>query len=131
MALDWIDLNGGRARFSGLSLGVDELAHDTFQIEVQSKPALYGEYRAAWANNENDFDIEIVSFGFATDRNVGNDHPDARHRFSWGECENIERLTICLITSDGAQKGLPLFSSTKGRFLGRVKFAPGWIVLNE
>lgn len=131
MAFDWIDLKDGRVRFSGMSRGSDEIGHDTFEIQLPTKPDLYGEYRAAWADNERDFSIEVVSFGYTNDRNVGNDHPDARYPFSNEERQKIERMAIALVLDSESQKGLPAFSLKGACFLGQVYFAPGWIVLNE
>jgi hypothetical protein len=131
MGLDWINLEGGNIRFAGSVRGVDGGGCDIFEIQAQSRPALCGEFRSRYADNQSDFDIDIVSFGFLDQRNVGNPHPDARQRFSAMERDLIERLTIALFADPKSREGIPPFTSTKGHFLGQVRFTPGWIVLNE
>jgi hypothetical protein len=79
-----------RVGFGGNARGVDEDSHDLIEIERTEGPLLFGEYRYLWAENQNDFDIEISSFGYVEPRDVGT--LDRRVAFSAAECEAIERL---------------------------------------
>ena len=131
MGFDWINLEGGNIRFAGFARGSDEAGHDTFEIQVPSRSALYGEFRPSFADNHNDFEIEIVSFGFLDQKNIGNTHPGSRQRFSAMEQDLIERLTTALFADPESRNGITPFTSKKGHFLGQVHFTPGWILLDE
>jgi hypothetical protein len=128
VGVDWINFQDGAARFIGPVRGSDEWGHNAFELRLPSYPPLYGEFQPKWADNENDFDIEIVSFGFTDERNIANPNAGARRRFSLEQRSIIEGLIVALISSPEARTGISPFSSKKGRFLGHVYFRPDWIV---
>jgi hypothetical protein len=131
MTFDWIDFPGGRARVAGtVRGGKDDGGHDTFEIQLGMHPGLYGELRPVWASNGNDFDIEILNFGYVDPRNVGNQHPDARRNFSALECEALEQMITNLLRRPEAQKDL-LFFKAPARFIGGIRFARGWVVPSD
>lgn len=116
-----------RAGFAGSVRGVDEVGHHAFEVHLALSPEVYGEYRPKWAANKNDFDIEIVSFGFVDSKNPGNPSPTARRQFTDQQRKIVESLVKALFANPEARKGKPIFSSQKGCFLGGVHFLPGWI----
>jgi hypothetical protein len=128
VGVDLIKFRDGAARFRGPVRGSDEWGHDVFELRLLSYPPLYGEFQPKWADNENDFDIEIVSFGFTDERNIANPNVGARRRCSLEQRRIIEGLIVALILSPEARTGISPFSSKKGRFLGYVFFRPDWIV---
>ncbi len=68
----------GRASFEGMIRSWDESPQHAFSVELTGQPILYGIWRPKWAPNENDFDVEIVSFGWASRYTVGNPNPVTR-----------------------------------------------------
>jgi hypothetical protein len=133
MGLDWIDCGAeGKIRFSGVARGGDELGHNTFEVSLPNRTSgLFGEYEYRFAENDNDFDIEVVRFGYFHRTNVDNLHPDAREKISSAESTLVQHLVSILMNNPDAQKGISGFSSKKGRFLGQIYFAPGWVKLNK
>jgi hypothetical protein len=131
MALDWIDCGAeGKVRFSGAARGGDELGHNTFEVNLPSRSSgLFGEYEHRFA--ENDFDIEVVRFGYLHSGNVDNLHPNARKKLSPEEAIVVQHLANALMNDVEATKDMPIFASENAHFLGQVHFAPGWIELNE
>ena len=61
---DWHEFSEGRARFIGGVRGPDELGHDGFVIEAVGFPAMYGEIIRRFAANKNEYDLEILAFGW-------------------------------------------------------------------
>jgi hypothetical protein len=110
--------------------GIDDGGHDTFEVQLGMHPGLYGELRPVWASNGNDFDIEILNFGYASPTNVGNPHPGARRDFSALEREALEQMITNLLGRAEAQKHL-LFFKAPARFMGGIRFARGWIVKSD
>ncbi len=121
----------GTIAFGGPVRGSDELGHDSFRVQLLNRPVLYGEWRPIFKENGNDFNVEVVSFGYGSESNLGNPHPQARNRFSAAEQQSIERLFRSLVANLPARHGISPFSSTKGRFLGGVSFAQGWILRED
>jgi hypothetical protein len=120
----------GAARFAGFPGGADERGHLVFEVQLPSYPSLYGEFGPQWVENKNDYDIEIVSFGFDSRNNVANPHPGARRRFSSQQRKIIEDLIVALVSSPEAQRKVPPFAFEGSRFLGRIHFLPGWIIVD-
>jgi hypothetical protein len=127
MGLDLINFPNGAAGFAGFPRGVDDRGHFAFELRLPSHPGLYGEYRPKFAENGNDYDVEIVNFGFVSRNNLGNPNVGARLRFSSQQREVIEDLIVALVSNPEAREGIPPFSSAKSHFLGRIHFLPGWI----
>jgi len=125
-----INFEDGSARLAGTIRGGDEAGHFAFELRLDSLPALYGEWRPKFEANGNEFDVEIVSFGYLILENVSNPNPGARRKFSAEQIKVIQRLIATLFSSAEARKGTPPFTSKKGHFLGGVLFLPGWIILS-
>jgi 3-oxoacyl-[acyl-carrier protein] reductase len=61
----------GRASFESVLRHWDEEPQDALSVELLGQPTLYGIWRANYAANEHDFDVDIVSFGWASKYNIG------------------------------------------------------------
>ena len=124
----YVVLNTGRAkmRFGGASgRPWDERHHDLFVVQLPDQPLVYGEWRAKWAKNGNDLDIEIIDFGLLDANMAG---PDGNHQvYATRDIAVIEDLVRRLFTSVEARSDVWPFSSEKGRFLGHIEFLAGWI----
>jgi hypothetical protein len=123
-----LNLPNGKIGFKSTVLGWDEEPRDAFRIELSARPTMYGEWRAKFASNENDFDVEIVSFGYKSVRHLGSMLPVHRTEFSASEQSAIEELIRSLFADQTARAVIVPFSSKTAHFLGAVTFAPGWIL---
>ena len=126
-----LSFDNGKVGFASSVRGVDDAGHDMFRIELPQRPILYGEWRPKWAENHNDFDIEILRFGYVDAGNVGNNHPGARRTCSSQERAVIVELVCALFSSVEARAGIAPFTSKKATFLGHIHFVPGWIFETE
>jgi hypothetical protein len=100
------------------------------RIDLPGRPHLYGEYRQRFADNHNDFDIEIVSFGLTDPRNAGIPQP-SRLRLSAQEraaAEQLIRVLFCSAEAAAVREGMSAFSLQQSTFLGGIHFLPGWIL---
>lgn len=122
-----LDFPKGKVAFVGV-VRCDEAGVDEFQVELHDRPVLYGAWRPSFAENGNDFDIEIISFGYTNKTNVGNIDPSARVRFSPEEISTIEGLVRDLFAHKDLREQFSPFSVKIARFLGAVRFLPGWVL---
>ncbi|AKP92235.1 hypothetical protein [Achromobacter ruhlandii] len=67
---DWVPAAEGRVRFAGSIRGWDERGHDTYAVDVDGK-VMYGEIARTFLPNQNDFNFQIVSFGYGVREHVG------------------------------------------------------------
>jgi hypothetical protein len=123
-----LNLPAGKIGFASSVLGWDEEPCDAFRVELQDLPTMYGEWRAKFADNENDFNVEIVSIGYVNKRHLRSPYPAHRKRFSAQQGNAVEELIHSLFADEAAKAGLAPFASQKARFLGDVSFIPGWIL---
>ncbi len=129
---DWIEFDGGKARFAGGVRGWDELGHETFEVELDGKQ-YYGEVAKAFAPNEHDYDLDILSFGYTVHEDVGLPAPEARQLFSPAQAAQVERLVQALAAEVATWEEPPfiLRQTESSRFLGAVHFRDGWIRTRE
>jgi hypothetical protein len=121
----------GRASFQGMLRAWDESPESIFSVELTDHLVLYGIWRSKWAPNGNDFDVEIVSFGWASKYNVGNRDPITRRKLSAEHAMEVKALVIALVNDVDASKKILPFSSTTARFLGRIEFNDNWVSLEN
>jgi hypothetical protein len=84
-----LSLDGGKIRFGESGRAWDERGHDMVVVQLPSQPLMFGEWRPRWAANQNDFDVDIVTFGFPRAFIVGSPDPKNRRTVT-----TSERLTI-------------------------------------
>lgn len=95
---DWVQLPEGRARFSGLVRGVDELGHETFAVEIGGNE-FFGEIDRAFLPNDNDYNIEVMSFGYGSEKCLGMPMHGGCQIFSKAEISTIQTLIVQLIAA--------------------------------
>lgn len=125
---EWIKFPEGRARFAGGVRGWDEAGHDTFAIEIEGRE-WFGELRSSFLANGNDFNIEIVSFGYSYRDSVGMPLPCLGSRaFNQGELEHVRALILSLVEAGMEFSIRPnvLLEYPGAHFLGSVFFREGW-----
>lgn len=127
---DWVQFPEGRARFSGGVRGWDEKGHDTFAVELEGK-VRYGEITRTYLANDNDFNIEIVSFGYGIEDNVGISSPNARGTYTEAQLKIVRSLVLKLIRSGLRFEDRPsaLRETPKSHFMGQIYFCDGWAYL--
>lgn len=116
----------GKVRLAGTDRGADELPRDAFIAQLPGRPVLIGEWRKRWAENGNDFDVEVVSFGYSQYEALG--IAAIQLEFTAEERTLVKDLVRALFLNPLARQMHSSFRpERKGRFLGNVCFLPGWI----
>ena len=119
----------GRALLRG-ALRTDNSPEPVFCIELTGQSPLYGIWRPKFAANQNDFDVEVDSFGWGSQSNVGNPHPMARNRLSVAQAADVKALVVAMFEDVETKKRvLPL--PINARFLGEIKFKDDRILLKN
>ncbi len=129
---EWVDLPEGRARFSGGIRGIDEQGHETFAIEVEGSEC-FGEIQRAFLPNNNDYNIEVVTFGYTAKSSFGMPMLAACRTFTTVEIGIIQSLVVGLIAAGTRFVDRPhlLKEYPNARFMGEVLFKDGWILLKD
>ncbi len=127
---DSVETPAGRIALYGNVRGGDELGHNMFRIDLKNRPTLYGEYKQKFSDNQYDFDIEIVSFGFRNPRYVGDPGDPLKISLTAEDRVSAENLLQLLFgdnpEGNKARKDIGVFSIPQSKFLGRLHFIPGW-----
>lgn len=131
-SFDWQDLPSGRARFAGLVRGADQTGHDAFAVWMDGQ-ALFGEIQRAFLPDGNDFNIEVVAFGYRLDRNLGMPMLGIAHVFAASEVERLQQVIRELVAAGAAWERRPrlLVDYPGARFQGQVLFKEGWILVSD
>lgn len=124
---DWLKFPEGTAKFNGGIRGADEKRHETYAVDIDGH-TVFGEISKAYLSNQNDYDIEVISFGFGMEENVGNSHPNARGSFTKAQLTRVEALVTQLVLAGFHFEDRPsaLSESEKSHFQGRIMFRSGW-----
>ena len=122
-----LSLGGGKICFGESGRAWDERGHDMEVVQLPSQSLMFAEWRPRWAANQNDFDVDIVTFGFPRAFIVGSPDPKNRRTVTTSERLTIEELVRALFANAEAKAGVSPFTSRKGKFLGHVHFLPGWV----
>jgi len=127
---DWLDFGQGRARFSGSIRGADERGHETFAVEANGAE-YFGEIDRAFLLNGNDYNMEIVSFGYTDKEYVSAPFPSARAKFTPADLEVMQLLICSLIeaVSKAAEKPYIMGEYADAHFMGKVIFREGWALV--
>jgi hypothetical protein len=130
-SLPTLNFPTGKIGFASTVRGWDEEPRDAFRVELPDRPTMFGEWRAKFADNGNDFNVEIVSFGYLRESHLGSAHLLHRKEFFAPERDVVERLIRALFADESPKTGAALFATKKARFLGAVNFMPGWILRGD
>jgi hypothetical protein len=121
----------GRASFESVIRALDESPVHAFSVELTGHQVLYGIWRPKWVPNGNDFDVEIVSFGWADQYNVGNPNPMTRRKLSVEQAADAKALIVALVEDVDVRRKTVPFSSKIARFLGCIDFQENWTFSGE
>lgn len=121
-----VETTAGKVRFGGTERGTDELPREVFAAQLTDRPVMYGEWRQKFGANGDDFNVEIISFGYPSSYSVAGEA--GKESFARTEMAAIEELVAALFASADAKSQLAAFSPyRRGAFLGKIRFLPGWI----
>lgn len=131
---EWQQFPEGRACFSGGIRGWDERGYDTFAVDIDGQ-IVYGEIARIFLPNHNDYNIEVVSFGYGMRESVGLRNEDgpgpyAQGIFSPAYLEYVQSLVVQLIRAGLRLEDRPavLTEYPDAHFQGKVIFPVGWAV---
>ena len=125
-----VALGAAKIRLAGTDRGPDELPREAFLAQLPGRLPMLGEWRQRWADNGNDFDVEVVSFGYLP--SYGLEVPLGRQTFNKEERAVAEHLIRGLFSNKAAtQKHAAFMPQRRGVFLGNVHFLWGWITFSD
>jgi hypothetical protein len=94
--------------------------------KLLKSPTIYGEWRCCFEANHEDFNVEIVSFGY-TNPDLVSDRPSVTLVFTRAERGAVESLIRELFSTPEVIASQFPFNSSRARFLGTLRFRRGWI----
>nr|WP_199041390.1 hypothetical protein [Dyella sp. ASV24] len=130
---DWHTFKEGQARFAGGIRGVDELGHETFAVRLDSGE-YFGEIKEVWLPNEHDFNLEILSFGYASQGDAGMPLPTWSSRsFSPTDLARVMSLVMQLVraVAESDDKPFVMSGDADSHFMGQVFFRDGWALVAD
>jgi hypothetical protein len=95
---------------------------------------LFGEIERKFLANDNDFNIEVISFGYPTDGYIGMPMLGTCQILTPTQIDVIQKLIVQLIITGARAKEKPSFlvDYPTARFMDEVFFRDGWaLVLDE
>ena len=108
--------------------GPDETGISLVCVERKNGPPLFGEWDFIFAENGNDFGVELGRFGYPDRESAGSTSPYMRQKFSSEEIEYLKSILIPFFTEVESWKGwMPSALMRGGPLLG-VRFASDWIL---
>ncbi|MGG6462594.1 hypothetical protein [Solilutibacter silvestris] len=127
---DWVQFPQGRARFAGTFRCWDETGRKTFALELHGRE-YFGEIKRSYLENQNDYNIAIDAFGYGRGEDVGMPGADARGVFTADDEVIAHNLVIQLIQAglEYADPPTVLDQTETSRFMGKVEFQDGWILV--
>jgi len=130
---DWIDFPQGRVRYAGGKRGRDEAPIHTFALEMHGR-IFYGEIGELFREGGNDYDLEIISFGWLRHDWLGTE-PDARYcaSFALNELQEVQVLLCQAVVAWRNLDVRPVILTEYGsaRFMGEVVFRDGWALIGN
>ena len=135
---NWVQFPEGRARFEGLCRCWDEQGRETFALELRGNE-YFGEIKRSYLDNENDYNIEIHSFGYGRGEDVGMPGIADVDRLGIGvrevftpQEENMARTLVIQLVHAGLKYDLPpspLKQNDASHFMGNIAFHDDWMLL--
>jgi hypothetical protein len=120
----------GEASFESMVRGWNEAPQHAFSVQLSGHPKLYGSWQTMWAPNENDCNVKITGFGWASKYSIGHPNPATRRTFSSNEARAVRELVTTLFNDESARRNTFPFASKYGDpFLGGIEFQKNWIII--
>ena len=117
-------MHDGEIAFGFSGRAWDEVNHMLVVVQFEPWSSHFGEWEPRYRANGNDFDAEVLGFGYRDGFLAGSSD---RLEFPAEKCRVVESLIRRLFASPATlSAGIP-FSIQRSRFLGGVHFCEGWI----
>lgn len=130
---EWIDFPQGRVRYAGGRRGKEEPAIETFAVEVYGR-IYYGEIRRSFLVDRNNYNLEVISFGWLTHDWYGTE-PDSRYcaAFTINELGEVQALLCQAVPVWRSFDARPPFLTeyVTAHFMGEVIFRDGWALTRD
>lgn len=129
---DWVQLPGGRARFSGTFRCWDEQGRKTFALELRGRE-YFGEIKRSYLQNHSDYNIVVDAFGYGQGGDVAMPGPGTRETFTPDE-EAVARAMVVALVHAGLKFIDPptiLDETEDSHFMGEIIFQDGWILVRS
>lgn len=130
---EWLDFPEGRIRYAGGRRGRDEPPITTFSVELSGK-TYFGEFRRCFLPDGNNYDIEVISFGWRQHDWPGTEpHPKYCAAFTPEEIGHVQSLICQAVTVWRSLKDRPSIvrEYSDSRFSGEVAFRDGWALVRD
>jgi hypothetical protein len=124
-----VTLPTGRASFKGLKRDWDEQPRKAFSVELRGEKPLYGIWRSKFSANENDFNVEVVSFGWVDINSIGCPDQSTRIKLTPEQFDEVTTLIVAMFSDLNIRKHIVPFSINTARFLGRIEFDDNWALM--
>lgn len=131
---EWLEFPEGRAQFSGLERGSDERGHEIFAVEIDGR-VTYGEVTRIFLPNDNDFNLQVVSYGYGMRESIGilddgTPEPQAQGSFAPTHLQRVQTLVVRLVRAalQFENRPLALHEYPHAHFQGKVIFPARWAV---
>jgi len=128
----WIDFPEGRVRYTGGAANREE-PKEAFAIELRGQ-VYYGQIKEQFSPNGNDYNLEIVSFGWPENGWFGIEpNPKICTAFTFKEIKTIQTLLYKAIQIWRQLEHRPIFlsESMKSHFMGEIMFRDGWVLVKD
>ncbi|MDR0780592.1 MAG: hypothetical protein LBF16_07850 [Pseudomonadales bacterium] len=131
---EWIDFPQGRVRCTGGGANREE-PKEVFAVELYGQ-TYYGQIKRQFSSNGNDYNLEVVSFGWPKDGWFGAEpDPESCAAFTLKNLETIKILlcqTVQIWRSfDNDDRPIFLNESSKSHFMGQVLFRDRWALAQD
>lgn len=132
--LGWHEFPEGKIREIVGVRGYDERGHEGYAIELPQMPTLFGEIRRVFLENKNDYNLEVISFGWPWKEMLGMPLPNRLfYRLSSGDARAARILISRFIALVRNYLDRPTYLTEypQAHFQGKIYFREGWVALND
>jgi len=130
---DWFDFPEGRIRYAGGRRGRDEPPIHIFAVEIYGW-IYYGEIRKIFLADGNNYNLEIVSFGWMRDEWFGTEpNPPFCSAFTLKELGEVRAL-ICQVVPlwrELEDRPIVLTEYVDSHFMGDIFLREGWALIKD
>jgi len=129
---EWIDFPQGRVRYAGGRRGREDPSIETFAVEIRGA-VYYGEVCEVFSLEQNDYSLEVVSFGWMKHDWLGVE-PDPEYcaSFSLDDLSDVQSLLCETVPIWRSLEDRPaiLYESIQTHFTGKIVFRDGWALVS-
>ena len=108
------------------------IGHEAFAVEVGGRE-YYGEIDQIFLENRNDYNVEIISFGWRGEGWVGMPMPGMCATFTMNDIKIAQSIIVQLINAVSRfdKKPSVMRQTDKSHFMGKIAFRDGWALISK